>query len=56
MPVKSRAERAFLAINKPGLSRQFEAETPKGVKLPEYVAGSKYAGKAKPKSGLGKWI
>jgi hypothetical protein len=56
MPLKSRAERAFLAINKPGLSKQFEAETPKGAKLPEYVAGSKYAGKAKSKTGLGKWI
>jgi hypothetical protein len=44
-----------LAINKPGLLHQFKAETPKGVKLPQYVAGSKYAG-AKPKSGLGKWI
>jgi hypothetical protein len=56
MPFKSRAQRAFMEINHPGLAKEFSAATPKGVKLPEYVAGSKYAGKAKPKTGLGKWI
>lgn len=39
----------------PGLAKEFQAATPKDAKLPEYVPGSKYAGK-KPKSGLGKWI
>lgn len=39
----------------PDLAKEFQAATPKGAKLPEYVPGSKAAGK-KPKSGLGKWI
>ena len=56
MPLRSRAQEEFLAINKPGLLHQFKTETPKGTKLPQYVPGSKAASKAKPKSGLGKWI
>ena len=56
MPFKSQAQRGFMYATHPGLAKEFQAATPKGIKLPEYVAGSKVAGKAKPKSGLGKWI
>jgi hypothetical protein len=56
MLFKSQAQRAFMYANHPGLAKEFSAATPKGAKLPEYVPGSKAAGKARPKSGLGKWI
>lgn len=56
MPFKSRAQERFMYSQHPGLAKEFSAATPKGVNLPEYVPGSKAAGKAKPKSGLGKWI
>ncbi len=41
MPFKSTAQRAYLAINKPAVAKEFAAATPKGAKLPEKVAPKK---------------
>lgn len=40
MPMKSKAQRAFLHANKPGLAKEFESKTPKGKKLPPKVKKS----------------
>lgn len=37
MPMKSKAQRAFLHANKPELAKKFERETPKDAKLPKHV-------------------
>ena len=37
MPFKSKAQRRALYAKDPKLARKFEAETPKGKKLPERV-------------------
>lgn len=37
MPFKSKAERGFLYANHPDIAARFQAETPKGAKLPQYV-------------------
>ena len=37
MPIKSKAQREWLAANRPDLLSKFEADTPKGVTLPEHV-------------------
>jgi hypothetical protein len=37
MPLKSKAQRAWLAANRPDLLADFESDTPKGVVLPEHV-------------------
>lgn len=37
MPFKSEAQRRYMYANHPELAREFEAETPKGAKLPEKV-------------------
>jgi len=52
LPFKSRAKERYMFAVKPGLAKEFAAATPKGMKLPDHVPGSK----SKPKSGLGKWI
>lgn len=44
MPFKSQAQRGYLYANDPDVARRFEAETPKGKKLP------KRAGKSKKKA------
>lgn len=38
MPMKSKAQRAFLHMKHPEIAKRFEAETPKGKKLPAKVA------------------
>ena len=43
MPFKSKKQRAWMYKNKPEMAAQWEAETPKGEKLPEKVP-------AKPKN------
>lgn len=35
MPMKSKKQRAFLHAKKPDVAKRFEAETPKGAKLPK---------------------
>lgn len=47
MPFKSQAERGWMYANHPEMAKRFEAETPKGAKLPARV-GKK---KAKPFRG-----
>lgn len=37
MPFKSKDQRAYLYANKPEIAKEFEAKTPKGVKLPQKV-------------------
>jgi hypothetical protein len=37
MPMRSKAQRRFLHAKYPGIAKRFEAETPKGAKLPEHV-------------------
>lgn len=37
MPFKSKAQRAFLYANKPSVAAKYEAETPKGARLPKHV-------------------
>lgn len=37
MPFKSEAQRKFMYANHPKLAAEFQAATPKGKKLPEYV-------------------
>lgn len=34
MPFKSKAQRMWMHINKPEMAKKWEAETPKGKKLP----------------------
>lgn len=38
MPIKSKAQRAYLHANKPELAKEFEKKTPKGAKLPKRVS------------------
>ena len=35
MPFKSEAQKGFLYANKPKLAKEFQAKTPKGMKLPQ---------------------
>jgi hypothetical protein len=37
MPMKSQAQRAYLHIHHPKIAKRFEAETPKGKKLPKHL-------------------
>lgn len=37
MPMVSQAQRAFLHIHHPDIAKEFEAKTPKDIKLPEHV-------------------
>jgi hypothetical protein len=48
MPFKSAAQRAWMYSHDPKMAARWEAETPKGKKLPEHVKPKKKA-KAKPK-------
>ena len=41
MPIKSKAQRAFLHATKPEIAKRFEAKTPAGKKLPERVKKEK---------------
>jgi len=34
MPFRSKAQRAYLYANRPKVAKKFQAETPKGAKLP----------------------
>ena len=48
MPWKSKAQEAYLAINKPTVAKKFAAHSPGSTKgLPQYVGGK--AGKVKVK-------
>lgn len=44
MPMKSKKQRAYLHANKPEVAKKFEAETPKGKKLPKKVKSKKPKG------------
>lgn len=37
MPFKSQAQRRFMYAKHPELAKEFEAQTPKGKKLPQHV-------------------
>jgi hypothetical protein len=39
MPFKSQAQRNFMHANHPSIAKRFEAETPKGRKLPPHKDG-----------------
>ena len=39
MPFKSQAQKGFLFAKHPGIAKKFEAETPKGRKLPPHKDG-----------------
>lgn len=41
MPIKSKAQRAWLHANKPKLAKEFEEKTPRNAKLPKKVKRSK---------------
>ena len=41
MPIKSKAQRRYLWATHPKLAKKFEAETPKGKRLPEKVKSKK---------------
>lgn len=41
MPLVSQAQRRFMHAKHPQLAKEFEAHTPKGVKLPEHAAKGK---------------
>lgn len=41
MPMKSKAQRAYLWANEPKVAKEFEAKTTKGKKLPEHVKKKK---------------
>lgn len=41
MPMRSKAQRAYLHAKHPDVAAKFEAETPKGTKLPAHVAKPK---------------
>lgn len=41
MPMKSKAQRAYLWANNPKLAKEFESKTPKGAKLPRKVKKKK---------------
>lgn len=43
MPMKSKAQRAYLHAKYPKVAAEYESKTPKGAKLPEHV-------KKKPKN------
>ena len=54
MPMRSVAQRKFLWANHPDVAREFEDETPKGIKLPEHVKKAMCASFAKIAIGLKK--
>ena len=41
MPMKSKAQRAYLHSHHPKVAKRFEAETPAGAKLPQKVKAPK---------------
>jgi len=41
MPMKSKAQRAYLHANNPKLAKEFEKKTKKGAKLPKRVRKGK---------------
>jgi hypothetical protein len=41
MPMKSKAQRAYLWIHEPKVAREFENHTTKGAKLPAHVKTKK---------------
>ena len=46
-PLKSQKQRRWMWANRPEMAAQWEADTPKGTKLPERVAKKKRAPLAK---------
>ena len=48
IPLKSRAQRAYLWAKDPELAKQFEKHTPKGSKLPKRVPTTRKKGKSSP--------
>lgn len=40
MPMQSQSQRAYLWIHEPQIAKRFEAETPKGKKLPKYKSSN----------------
>lgn len=48
MPLESQAQRAYLHIHHPAIAARFEAETPKGIKLPPHKNVHVKAHKRKP--------
>ena len=53
MPFKSKAQRRYLEANHPDIAKQWAAETPKGLKLPEHVTKPEKK-QPKPKSAAPK--
>lgn len=49
MPMKSKAQRAYLHANKPKVAKKFEKETPKGKKLPKRASRTATNKKTKSK-------
>lgn len=49
MPFQSKAQRAWMHANKPDMAARWEAETPKGAKLPAHVRPKKAKKTAKRK-------
>ena len=47
MPFKSSKQRAFMYSQHPELAKEFEAATPKGKKLPEYVSDKSHKSKGR---------
>jgi len=47
MPMKSKAQRAYLHIQEPEIAAEFEKHTKKGAKLPEHVKNKRKKKKAK---------
>ena len=41
MPFKSQAQRRYMYAKHPAIAKRFEAETPKGKKLPKHVKRKK---------------
>lgn len=50
MPFQSEAQRRYMHANHPEIAKRFEAETPKGKKLPEHK------GRAKLEKKVGKGL
>lgn len=53
MPFKSKAQQRFMYAVHPELAREFQAETPKNVKLPEKVKAAYFRGRAEAFDSFG---
>jgi hypothetical protein len=53
VPFRSQAQRGYLYANNPSVAAEFEAATPKGVKLPQYAPkNTAVAHEAKKRHGM----